>query len=721
MSYEGNTMAEGKLEQLEAQVDRYLAEKNDWILADYLIKLKERIHNQKLQVNLLQEELDRSYQMYLRRTELAERVVQNPVTMEEKVNLSEDERLNHKNIIDNAVSNEDVLGEFPQENPQYIEFHDVQPPQVPVKKSSGGAEFMIGTAILSIVGGTFILAALVMLGMYFMNGFVKGMCMYGGALLLLVVSELLIHRKWPKLATVFSAIGIGGLYLSTVLNFLTLHNFDMLVAVIITFVITVFVVLLSRKRDSVVYRILGLCSSYLCIMTVGENLSTVEFGMLSGIIFLINILCIVIPIQKHKAVFHTIHIGSNLLFAYSMDFCLADSGLPLAYRLLMAIGLLAVMQLIFVAQTEYERKEAALGNKVDSVAVKIFYWLSIAGFSDIFGELFRENTEVTTSVRYGSVVAVCIICMTAIISLRKSAVKWYPYYLLNLTCWAICCYADNELETIICLLALLTIAKVLSLWRIPALKLSDAAITTLTCIALLAYGDENGLIVYLLLAGVGFSILFISQWQTYFEILLMYTLGFFAIGRLDTMLQLPMFVGLLFVGILLFNNVGRFRGKHIIVYNIFALVGEVICFLFLMNPIYQNAFLTYLCMLVFGLATIVLTFQEKYCMNFKNKNLIVAFFLTYMALVVRTHLPVVNSILLMLIALVCVGIGFFVKEKAIRIYGLVLSLLVCGKIVLYDYSAVPMLQKTVLFFSVGVIALIIAGIYIILEKKNSRD
>jgi len=136
-----------------------------------------------------------------------------------------------------------------------------------------------------------------------------------------------------------------------------------------------------------------------------------------------------------------------------------------------------------------------------------------------------------------------------------------------------------------------------------------------------------------------------------------------------------------------------------------------------MSPNYRNAYVVYLCMLVFGVATIVLTFQEKYHMDLKHKNIILAIFLTYMALIVRTNLPIINSILMMLIALICVGWGFSIKEKEIRIYGLVLSLIVCGKIVLYDFFDAEALQKTILFFVVGVIALMIAGIYIVLERK----
>ena len=117
-------------------------------------------------------------------------------------------------------------------------------------------------------------------------------------------------------------------------------------------------------------------------------------------------------------------------------------------------------------------------------------------------------------------------------------------------------------------------------------------------------------------------------------------------------------------------------------------------------------------MFVFVLAYLVLTLQE-----FKHRELILVIFLTYMALIVKTNIPVINSILIMLIALVSVTAGFVKKDKPVRIYGLVLSLCTCGKIALYDYWGAPILQKTILFFVVGVIALVIAGIYIILEKK----
>ena len=90
------------------------------------------------------------------------------------------------------------------------------------------------------------------------------------------------------------------------------------------------------------------------------------------------------------------------------------------------------------------------------------------------------------------------------------------------------------------------------------------------------------------------------------------------------------------------------------------------------------------------------------------------------ALHVLIPLPVpasVYGLVIMLIALVSVTAGFVKKDKPVRIYGLVLSLCTCGKIALYDYWGAAILQKTILFFVVGVIALVFAGIYSILEKK----
>ena len=139
----------------------------------------------------------------------------------------------------------------------------VQTPAAPTPKRQN-AEYLIATIALSVVGGIFILTALVLLGMYFMNGWIKGISLYVVSLGVVLIAELLIRRKLPKLAQVFSAIGVAALYLSTMINALSLHNFGILPAAVVVAVVTVGTVLLGWKSDSLIHRLLGVAACWLC-------------------------------------------------------------------------------------------------------------------------------------------------------------------------------------------------------------------------------------------------------------------------------------------------------------------------------------------------------------------------------------------------------------------------------------------------------------------------
>ena len=312
-----------------------------------------------------------------------------------------------------------------------------------------------------------------------------------------------------------------------------------------------------------------------------------------------------------------------------------------------------------------------------------------------------------------------VITILTVIAMRKAEKgwqKWLPCYFFSFVTFCGFSVIENDWGIVICATVLLIAVKVLSRLAKGGLAALDAIITTVYCILLLMNGKEIPY-AYVLLAGTILSMFLVHEWSTYQEIVLTFSLAFFALSHLMPMIKLPAFSGILFVSILLFNNVNCMRDKGILVFNVSVLIGQIGALIALANPIYRNSYITYLCMFVFVLAYLVLTLQEKYYKNFKHRELIIVIFLTYMALIVKTNIPVINSILIMLIALVSVTAGFAKKDKPVRIYGLVLSLCTCGKIALYDYWGAPILQKTILFFVVGVIALVIAGIYIILEKK----
>lgn len=696
MDWRENKPGDGNIDSIEALEQRarmYLATAKEQQFAEYLQKMLVRIRKQKNQVKLLNDELDRSYQMYLNRTQADKKTVQaETVVQQEKL----------------------AIQPTPQPTPEPVTYVAYQP-QPPVAKKKTNNEFFVGTVLLSIVGGAFILTALVMLGMYFMNGFLKGMCLYAGSVVLLLVSELVLYRKWPKLGKTFTAIAIGGLYLSTVLNYLTFGNFNMWVALGIALAITVMVIVLSWKRDSLLYKTLGLITCYLCFWVIqGEN-TLQEITVLALITFLINVMCMVMPMQHNKTVFRIIHICVNSIYAFGVCMRISKFDDMVNAQLVLALSASLIMQILFVLQMRYQDREAANGKNVGKYGIVAAYF--VAGLFCYYA--LPSGAVIEGSVLYyGSFATLLILVMAAMIFLRKSQGLWYPYFMISLITFDYFCIRGEKWETVIAMAVLVVVAKLLSLLKIQKLQVSEAIITTMCCIIYLCHAAESlEAYSFVLLAAILFSIPFIRYWRTYYEIVLTFTLAFFAAVRLPSVLQLPAFVGIMFVGIFIFNNVKRWQGKNIIVFNGLALAGQIVCFLLLLNPVYQNAYIVYLCMLIFGLATIVLTFQEKYHMNFKQKNLILAVFLTYMAFVLQTSQPIINSIFMMLIALICVGLGFAVKEKWVRIYGLVLSLIICGKITLYDSFDTAALQKTILFFTVGIIALAISGIYIILERR----
>lgn len=709
---ETNTQQE-RARNLEQQAREYLMQSNDPIFTKYLQQLLPRIQKTPEYVDQLQAELDKSVEFWHQRQQLnANRAGAAAAVPSQEVAPAAETQT--------EKSQSQPVGQFTMQQMQ------APVTQAPAQKKQN-AEYLIATIALSVVGGIFILTALVLLGMYFMNGWIKGISLYVVSLGVVLIAELLIRRKLPKLAQIFSAIGVAALYLSTMINTVSLHNFGMIPAAVIIAVITVGTVLLSRKRESLIHRLLGIAACWLCAYPLfGATLISEPEGLLVlALILVLSALSICMPVRKYHTASQLIQlVSTTILFPVTVSCAISAQGMPV-WVTAAAFGVFfLIAHLILVVQNNYIVKEKQAGRNVNESGLLAIYiaFLLVAGITT--GAAMNNYWGRTESDAYVGIIALTgmafVVAVLAGIAMRGTWKKWLPCYFFSFV--AICAFTviESSWPILICLTALLLLAKVLTRFAEGGLKALDVIITTLYCIELLANGKEVPY-AYLLLAGTVLSMFLVYGWTTYQEILLTFSLAFFAAANLMPMLKLPAFSGILFVSILLFNNVKYMRGKNILVFNVFVLVGQIGALIALANPVYRNSYLTYLCMFVFVLAYLVLTLQERYYKNFKHRELIIVIFLTYMALIVKTNVPVINSILIMLIALVSVTLGFLKKDKPVRIYGLVLSLCTCGKIALYDYWGAPVLQKTILFFIVGVIALVIAGIYIVLEKNTGNN
>ncbi len=721
----------GILEEMDERISRLIAESRDIQFTSYLRQMQSRLISQKYQADLLKDELDRNYQIYLQR---------NPGVMQPESAVEQmprEEQVQESGVSQMDAQTERNAGGVKSHAEMMWEQAIVEPQSVPrmqeavsqvqgqqtyapvqsiprTKKTSG--EFKVGAIVLSMVGGVFILSALVMLGMHFMTGMLKGMCLYAVCALFFVLAEAFLYHRWQRLGGTISAISIGGIYVSTLVNYLSLHNFGMWVTLGIVAAVTLFVILWSRQRDSASYRTIGMFACMISFLFLDKEIASMDFLVITAIVFLIHLMSIFIPVKKHCKGFRIMYAAMNTLFTVFLLARVESFRLENYVLVVFWASSLAVLHLLYLTQIRRERRIAGTVEKKQSIAMTVTYGICATFYIGMIMDVLALIGAGDMELFWGIMGATAVISVLTWLVLRKVTAKWASYYFLNALLVVVSfAYAGEEIGCY-CLLGALLVSKLLSLCKAKALYASEAILTTISCIAGLMYYDKKYGV--MLMAGVLLGTLFIRSWSTYYEILSTFTLAFFAGYWVPSLLRLPVFMGVLFMGMLVFNYVGRWRGKGIRFFNVLVLVAQGICLLALINPIYRNAYITFLCMLVFGTATIVLALQEKFGMATKWRNIILAVFLTYMAFVFKTNMPVINSALLMIIALICVGLGFAEREKSVRVYGLVLSLLVCGKLALYDFFGTPTLQKTFVFLVVGVIALVIATIYMVLEKKN---
>ena len=194
---------------LEQQAREYLMQSKDPIFTQYVQQLIPRIQKQPQYVEQLQAELDKSVEYWHQRQQL------NAARAESAAAGQTQEPMQKQ-----------PAGQFTGQPAEQVTAQSsgqfsAQPAAETVvqgTKKKQNAEYLIGTIALSVVGGVFILTALVLMGMYFMNGWIKGISLYVVSLGVVLLAELLIRRKLPKLAQIFSAIGMAALYLSTIIS-----------------------------------------------------------------------------------------------------------------------------------------------------------------------------------------------------------------------------------------------------------------------------------------------------------------------------------------------------------------------------------------------------------------------------------------------------------------------------------------------------------------------
>ena len=155
---------------LEQQAREYLMRSDDPIFTQYVQQLIPRIQKQPQYVEQLQAELDKSVEYWHQRQKLnaerAESAAAGQVQETAQPPVQE-------------TMQEHSAGQFTEQQTGQFTGQPAAEPVVQGTKKKQNAEYLIGTIALSVMGGVFILTALVLMGMYFMNGWIKGISVCG--------------------------------------------------------------------------------------------------------------------------------------------------------------------------------------------------------------------------------------------------------------------------------------------------------------------------------------------------------------------------------------------------------------------------------------------------------------------------------------------------------------------------------------------------------------
>lgn len=573
-------------------------------------------------------------------------------------------------------------------------------------------EFKIGIHVFSLIGALFILAAFVTFGFYFLKGAFQGICIYMAAFALVLFSELFLRRKMQKFAGVITGIGIGCLYAANIVNYLVLHLVNGIIAVLLTLLIAAATIWLSRKRDSVVIRLIGLIGCYVCLYPIHGFETELSFFVLTVILFIVNVAGVLFPNQSRAAAILAVHAALNVIFTGAL---LIIAGLDHVQATYLAALLLS--SFIFMEIMAFVNRKREKDNEI--------FIITCIGSGLLLFMMFLLET-ITGEQLVGLIMAAVTAAVSMLFFLlweKEDERKWAQVYFAAGLFLLIGAFSDQPVEQTITVGVIFLIARIGNRQRqLTALEAIAAVAVGLTGIGL--SGSVYAYILAALLVLLSFRInkLYVFHeivttasvlviWFLKCEWFRLYNWG------MDGKWFYPVAVLLLMLLFLLFHHLQGLRDKKQEVYNIVSL-----CYIgiFCLLPLFEGHLWTRIAIMAAGTLAAFLLLRKRYGLYWKGNTLLWAGFFSLYSITGNFGSPVVSSILIMAAAFFLVGIGFRHKEKMERITGLVLAALVCLKLVLYDFREAELLYRMIVFLIVGVMALGISFLYMFLEKKMAQ-
>lgn len=708
-------------ERVRSRLRQLIAISQDPAYDKYLAQLLKDLESGKATPGQVERETERSYTQYRQR--MAAGAVQRPQPQKQMP-----VGIQPSNPTDASAAQRKVQVQMPAGGQVAAPSTDMETVAATKKKDY---EFKIGAHAFSLVGAVFVLIAFVIFGFNFLSGIWQGLCLYIAALVLVLLSELLLSRKSIAFSNVITGIGIGGLYVANIINYLVLQTINGFVAMLVTLVIAIGTILISRKKDSTSIRIISLLGCYICFFPIEGFETALSFLVVAVMLLVINVVSIFFQNQKHQVGISVFHACLNVIFTMIITGMAWSDGIDAVYLILYAVTSFIFMNVLCLINC---RNNKTVLFPVTCVANGLYtfllFWIGSLGpgldvsyFKMLYVQLIAEILILAISVtvflfwdkedgrRWNHVYypALLMIGLKSVYNLDVVITTIVVFLIIKILA------GHKELRVLDCIVTAWT--ALIGLAFVPVFNLEMEVIDKnpvlngylclgifmVAVLASVALIRANSLYLYHEFVVTGFTLLAVFELLGKWEL----ETGWFLIAEAVVMFLLFM----------LFNHLPALKGKQQFPYNMVS-----VCFMASFYiAVCRESWLFSTAMMIFGAIVILIVFRKRYQLEIPRKYLLLAGFLAFFALAGDYGSPVVESILLMIIALSCVGIGFKQKDKVERICGLVMAVFVCLKLVLYDFREVETMYRVIVFLAVGVLTLGISFIYILLEKNEDKQ
>lgn len=466
---------------------------------------------------------------------------------------------------------------------------------------------------------------------------------------------------------------------------------------------------MEYKVGAAIFGVVGFFFIIAAIVMFGLNYLEGNTGFLitAGIVFIANLVLIFIPVKRGRSIIDMVQLIGTVVMTWILALVTTGVGVHGLLILYYIISSYIIINLIF------------LRLKKDVISITAFCMGS--GALGVLYLIISGRTMETLP-------AFCIlalVCLCFFFFGQKQQVKWIQYWFFSLMLfWYTLIGMDASdrfpIPFMIGILILFVSAKLLA--RVPILYASEIVITVVTALCGLYYYESRYGILFLMAFILSAAALYRSK--LFYEMIIVgmaiayFVVHPFLIEFTEGIAHYDIFlagtVSVLFLAMLAFNLIKPFRIPGINIFNYCALICMTL--LYLSAPFCKNN-VVYAILCIVGILTILIILREKFGINCKMNYFILTIFLVYMVFIFRMPIPFQTSLCLMGIAILSVIYGFAAKKKNSRICGLALSVLVCLKVVFYDFMELPELERMFLFFVVGIVVTMISIIYIIMEKR----